>query len=189
MAKTSGRAWPPPRGPVIPGGSWEFSLRDRPIESPPMRPVEARAVGNYRALIREFQSRRAVDDLTVRRLAETSSLSTAVTNAALTGSSWPRWPSLEALAGALGANLRIQNHLDLEVIPALQVLDEAHLARERRDYHHPRSPGRGQARSIGVRPNTIYDLKKPGRAPSSANVLAVVATHGLRVVVVDQPRH
>lgn len=123
------------------------------------------AVVSYAEVISALERGRRVAGLSVRALASKADLSLSVTTAALTGSAWPRWPSLEALSTAVEYQLEyvaggtdIINRLLMDVE---QVQDDEGITK------------RQVAREIGMRPNTLYDLAKDGRAPSSATVFAL----------------
>lgn len=192
-------SWSAPRGARGEGGAWVYALESRPLFEQSEPSVEDIAVGNYRRVVSRLQIERATCGETVRSLARAAGLSLSVTNNALSGSSWPRWPSLESLASALGTSLAVSGLPGRPVIEALLEVERARGGRPLRVALHQmgrlkvdgpapyhviqRSTGRRSARDVGVRSNTFYDLAKAGRAPSSAMVFALAALNTRSIAV------
>ena len=192
-------SWPAPRGERGDDGTWNYTLQSRPLFERSEPSVEGIAVGNYRRVVARLQVERATRGETVRSLARAAGLSLSVTNNALSGSSWPRWPSLEALASALGTSLAVSGAPGHPVIETLLEVERARGGRPLRVALHQmgrlkidgpapyhviqRSTGRQSARDVGVRPSTFYDLAKAGRAPSSALVFALAALNTRSIAV------
>lgn len=130
--------------------------------------AETWAVENYVHVVQNLEYARGTRGLSVRALATRAGLSASVTSSALTGSSWPRWGTLEALAHSLDWFLHLDGDTDVDALIALEsaVEDEA------------KECGVSQAtfaRQVGLRPNTLYDLWKPDRSPSSSTVFLIAA--------------
>ena len=155
--------WPAPRGGKDESGSWLYALPDRPAEDCEGS-VEVSAVANYQALASELDRLRVSKGWSLRDFAREAGVSLSVAAGALSGSGWPRWTTLEACASALGCALSLDVSKS-PVVPALLALldGEAELA------------GSSVAAEVVVRPNTLYDLRKVGRAPSSSTVMALAA--------------
>lgn len=155
--------WPAPRGGKDESGAWLYALPDRPAEDCEGR-VEVSTVANYQSLANELERLRASKGWSLRDLAREAGVSLSVAAGALSGSGWPRWTTLEACASALGSMLSLAVS-EGPVVPALLALldGEAELT------------GSSVAAEVVVRPNTLYDLRKFGRAPSSSTVLALAA--------------
>jgi transcriptional regulator with XRE-family HTH domain len=198
--------WSPPRGDRLPDGRWEYTLAQRPITEELFSPAEARqyegfAVTFYRKLIGHMRMLTAEAGLTVRDLARDAGLSLSVTTGALTGSTWPRWSTMESLAAALNSTLETRSTIGVPVIPALLARDieragrptrvlqlargevdladvsqvELELLTARHALVRDRHSGATTAKNIGIRKNTYYDLSKPDRTPSSSVVFALSA--------------
>lgn len=167
--------WPAPRGGKDESGAWLYALPDRPAEDCEGR-VEVSAVASYQALASELERLRASKGWSLRDLAHEAGVSLSVAAGTLSGSGWPRWTTLEACASALGSVLSLDDGGDGAVIPALLELLDG----------HPELTGSSVAAEVVVRPNTLYDLRKPGTAPSSSTVFALAASFGAEVVLMRQ---
>ncbi|WP_157432457.1 helix-turn-helix transcriptional regulator [Aeromicrobium sp. Root472D3] len=111
--------------------------------------------------MRNMDLQRRFQGMTMRQLAKAAGLSLGVTSDALTGSCWPRWNTIEALAEALGHKLRIGN------IDSPPLYELPFMVSDR---------GRtlsSVAREIGVRPDTLLEMTRGDRSPSAATVLAL----------------
>lgn len=158
--------WPPPRGPRNSEGSWGWTLDERANDQfVSSNPLLRGAVHSYAEVISRMQNARLGKNLTVRALATTAGLSLSVTTAALTGTAWPRWPTLESMSEAVGCQLQTEAHRP-DIINQL-LMDVEHIQ------HEDNLSKRMAASELGMRPNTLYDLAKDGRAPSSATVFAL----------------
>lgn len=100
----------------------------------------------------------------LRTLSRVAGVSVAATSTAVSGSAWPRWPALTALVGTLDHVLVLGEDRGDVVAAALARLDAV-----------PEFSGRSVAPEVVMRPNTLYGLRKPDRAPSSATVFALAA--------------
>lgn len=130
--------------------------------------AEKWAVENYVHVVQNLEYARGARRLSVRALAAEAGLSVSVTSSALTGSSWPRWRTLEALAGALGWFLHLDGVVGVDALSELELAVEL----EAKECGVSRATF---ARQVGLRPNTLYDLWKPGRSPSTSTVFLIAA--------------
>jgi len=160
--------------------------------------------------MREIRLEVAIQGLSVRGLARAAGLSLGVTTAALTGSSWPRWLTLESMARAVGKTLEIGSDEGVPAISALLAIslpnsaegpvshakprrkarsamsrDERDLELLRKAFAPERNTGARAARTMSVRAHTYYDLAKAGRSPSSSTVLALAAVTERAVILAD----
>lgn len=180
--------WGPPRGARAPDGAWGQTLQRQTYYGQFFNGVQQAATYSYCVLIWILQAGRRENELTVQGLADKAGLSLSTTSAALTGSAWPRWPSLEKLADAVGYRLEIVDSHRADIIPAL--LEEVGFIRE----DDVKATGKARtlrqiAAECGMRPNTLYDLAKPDRAPSSSTVLGLSAWCETPVMLRSQARN
>ncbi len=166
--------WPAPRGGKDESGAWLYALPDRPAEDCEGS-VEVSAVANYQALASELERLRATRGWSLRDLAREAGVSLSVAAGALSGSGWPRWTTLEACASALGYVLSVAGSKGGVVSALLELL-----------YGEPKLAVSPIAAEVVVRPNTLYDLRKLGRTPSSSTVFALVASLASEVQLVPQ---
>lgn len=163
--------WLPPRG-YRDGEGWESTLAGRELLPALDGEYQMVAVVSYRAVIAELEAARVRRHWSQRELAARAGVSQAATSKALSGAAWPRWPTLVALVDALGYELTVDGVPADPITAFLALLDgERELT------------GKSVAAEVGIRPNTLFDLRKPGRAPSAASVfpLAAWATHRIDV--------
>jgi lambda repressor-like predicted transcriptional regulator len=99
--------------------------------------------------------------LTVRDLAAKAGLSLGVASDALNRSSWPRWSTLEAIAGAIQHELRLSSEYEVPLyeLPFLVGDKERSMT--------------FVARAIGVRPETLLEMTRGDRSPLASTVLAL----------------
>ncbi len=169
--------WDAPRGPRATDATWTWALEDRPLVAD-MSEVERHAVATYRGLMMVVRREMAARQMSVRDVARSSGRSLGVTSDALTGSCWPRWSTLEALASAVDHWLVTAVDKPLRD-PVLEVLfwvkDDIEAGKR-----SPESIGA----EVGLGPRTVLDIltltdvDRPLRLqhdPSSASMLALVA--------------
>lgn len=154
--------WFAPRG-LRSGGEWQFTLGERVFDANDGA-YERAAVTWFSDVVAALAAERASRRWSLRDLAGAAGVSLSSTSTALSGSAWPRWPTLTALAGALDQVLVLDNEPGDVVAGMLARLDAV-----------GEFSGRSVAPEAGLRPNTIYDLRKAGRAPSSATVFGLAA--------------
>lgn len=154
--------WFAPRGARFAGG-WEFTLAGRVFDAND-GVYERIAVTWFRDVVAVLEAERTRRGWSLRELAAAAGVSVSVTSTALSGSAWPRWPTLTALAGALGQVLGLEDEPGDVVAGLLTRLDAS-----------TELSGRSVAPEAGLRPNTLYDLRKADRAPSSATVFGLAA--------------
>lgn len=150
--------WVPPRGPRNPDGTWRWTLPERP-SSP--KDSDHWAVENYQDLMSNIGLQRRRQGLTVRALAKGAGLSLGVTSDALNGSSWPRWSTMEAIAGAIGHELWLSGKYEVPLYELPFLVGD----RERSMTF--------AAREIGVRPETLLEMTRGERSPLASTVLAL----------------
>ena len=165
--------WPPPRGgrdPVT--GEWKWPLWGRPDDSYGF-PLERQAVASFRRLADTITNTRYEKGLSVRHLAAAAGVAVSTTSSFESGSAWGRWATLLALAAPLGLTTEAGDG-STDVVGAL-------VAKMKR----PRGESRREvAFRASLRPNTVYDLGRPGVSPSVATVLAVAVVTRTEVQLV-----
>lgn len=155
--------WPAPRGRRTADGAWELDLDER-LPSDCVGRLEAAAVANYQELVGVLRQAQQAGGWSIRTLASASGLGVATTSDAMSGSSWPRWATLAGLASAFGMRLETADDPRDPIVVLLELLDD-----------EPELTGLSVARDVVIRPNTLYDLRKQGKSPSSATVLVLAA--------------
>lgn len=154
--------WFAPRGPRT-GDGWVSTLAGRVLGADDGQ-YEKVAVAYYRGVVAVLEAERERRGWSLRAFSNAAGVSLAVTSTALSGSAWPRWPTLTALVGAVDHDLQLGGDAGDVVVAALARIDA-----------HPELSGRSVAPDVLVRPNTLYDLRKADRVPSSATVFALAA--------------
>lgn len=154
--------WLAPRGRRS-GGEWEFTLAERVFDANDGA-YERVAVTSFSDVIAVLVAERASRHWSLRELAGAAGVSLSVTSSALSGAAWPRWSTLTALADALDQVLVLDDEPSDVVAAVLARLDAV-----------AEFSGRSVAPEVGLRPNTLYELRKPGRAPSSTTVFGLAA--------------
>ncbi|MFC0222839.1 helix-turn-helix domain-containing protein [Nocardioides zeicaulis] len=171
-----GYEWPAPRGDRSRRWGWESTLEQRDLTSPMVGTWERVAVEGYRGLLADLDGARLARQWSLRELARQAGISVAVTSTTFSGSSWPRWPTLKAVADALCKRLELSDRPGDPIVTMVALLDS-----------EPTFTGRSVAAEIGMRPNTLYHLRHGREASSTATVLALAAWFG--EVVVARPGH
>lgn len=131
--------------------------------------VERRAVATYFDLVGKLYRARADQKLSLRTVATAAGVSTSRVVALETGSAWPRWATMKAVAAVYGLEFHIDQDADVP----------GHLIR-----HVRRTRGlrvRYVAYSACVRRDTLAGFDHPAASPSTRSVLAVAAEVGLKV--------
>lgn len=176
--------WVAPRG-AREFGEWEFRLSDRQLARGVDGKYETDAANAYRDIVVVMTTICASLGWSQRELARRGGVSQAATSKALSGSVWPRWPTLVALIEALGLRLEFDGRKGDPIDAIFAVMDFADpFSIESGD----RITGRSAAAALGIRPNTLFDLRNErDRAPSSATVFALAAYFDgpIRAVVAD----
>lgn len=142
---------------------------------------------NYRDVILFLRAHARQRDLRgVRDLAKAADVSPSAVAKAMSGSVWPRVSTLNAIAAAVGAQLRLnvlkeaREHLPLR--RDMPTLVQELCVMLRRGSPHSIST---VATIAGLRPGTVYELFKPDRDPSTQTVFSLAGYFTALVEVVS----
>jgi transcriptional regulator with XRE-family HTH domain len=126
-------------------------------------------VNNYWRLARGLADARWRAGESLRNVATATGVALSTATAVEQGSVWPRWGTLMKLAEHFDARLTRAGETDIPaaLVKAIEV--------------KPGLSVRAVAAELGVRPNTLYELKEVTADPSSATVLALAAAGGAPV--------
>lgn len=163
--------WAPPRGPrdrVDPLSgrwTWRWSLRWRDMGAESFGSQEERdAVVVLRDLVLPLVQAREASGVSMRGLADAAQVPLSVLTGLEQGSSWPRLDTLRRVAGVLGFEVVLNGKPEI-VVELVALMGQRRLS--------------SIAVFAGVRRQTLYDLKAPGRPLSMETLLRVTGSLNL----------